>query len=196
MSEKLGVASLRVSTRESSADMAHAALAPLIGPQFDKFLYAPIRADRNGAPLTVLSALARADVDPWQEAVSLGLMHRDAAAARLTALIGALPGEQNGDVSASSIAKLVTLLPKATSFTVSSPDSVLAAVGLVNLAKKTVKPRRGPTPLAVEPALAFGASTLVAARRCSNIRKLRERTHGPIQPLSELDSAPRSLPGA
>jgi hypothetical protein len=129
MSEKLGVASLRVSTRESPADMAHAALAPLIGPQFDKFLYAPIRADRNGTPLTVLSALARSNVDPWQEAVSLGLMHRDAAAARLTALIGALPGEQNGEVSASSIAHLVTLLPKATSFTVSSSDSVLAAVG-------------------------------------------------------------------
>jgi hypothetical protein len=129
MSEKLGVASLRVSTRESSADMAHAALAPLIGPQFDKFLYAPIRADRNGTPLTVLSALARSNVDPWQEAVSLGLMQRDAAAARLTALISALPGEQNGDVSASSIAHLVTLLPKATSFTISSSDSVLAAVG-------------------------------------------------------------------
>ncbi len=108
--------------------MAHAALAPLIGPQFDKFLYAPIRADRNGTPLTVLSALARSNVDPWQEAVSLGRMHRDAATARLTALIGALPGEQNGAVSASSIANLVTLLPKATSFTVGS-DCVLAAVG-------------------------------------------------------------------
>jgi hypothetical protein len=129
MSEKLGLARRPISTRESPADMAHAALAPLIGPQFDKFLYAPIRADRNGTPLTVLSALARSNVDPWQEAVSLGLMHRDAAAARLTALIGALPGEQNGDVSASSIAQLVTLLPKATSFTVGSADSVLAAVG-------------------------------------------------------------------
>ena len=45
-----------------------------------------------------------------------------------TALIGALTGEQNGAVSASSIANLVTLLPKATSFIVGS-DSVLAAVG-------------------------------------------------------------------
>ena len=109
--------------------MAHAALAPLVGAQFDKFLYAPIRADRNGTPLTVLSALARADVDPWQEAVSLALMRRDAAAARLTALIGALPGEQTGDVSASSIADLVTLLPKTASVTVSSADSVFAPVG-------------------------------------------------------------------
>jgi hypothetical protein len=109
--------------------MAHAALAPLVGAQFDKFLYAPIRDDRNGTPLTVLSALARSNVDPWQEAVSLALMRSDAAAARLTALIGALPGEQNGDASVLSIADLVTLLPRATSFTVSSSDSVFAAAG-------------------------------------------------------------------
>jgi hypothetical protein len=107
--------------------MAHAALSPLVGAQFDKFLYAPIRADRNGTPLTVLSALARSNVDPWQEAVSLALMHSDAATARLTALIGALQGEQNRDASVSSIADLVSLLPKATSFTVSSSDGVSAA---------------------------------------------------------------------
>ena len=61
--------------------MAHAALAPLIGAEFDKFLYAPIREDRNGTPLSVLSALARLDVDPWQEALSLALMPKATAAA-------------------------------------------------------------------------------------------------------------------
>ncbi len=75
--------------------MAHAALAPLIGAQFDKFLYAPIREDRNGTPLSVLSALARLDVDPWQEALSLALMPKATAAARLAALIAALPDEQS-----------------------------------------------------------------------------------------------------
>ena len=110
--------------------MAHAALAPLIGPQFEKFLYAPIREDRNGTPLTVLSALARLDVDPWQEAVSLARMPSDAAAARLTALIAALPGDSIRDILASSIAAdLVTLLPKTPSFTVGSSDGVFAAVG-------------------------------------------------------------------
>lgn len=57
--------------------MTHAALAPLIGPEFDKFLCASIGEDRNGTMLSVLSALARLDVDPWQEAADLapGLSH-------------------------------------------------------------------------------------------------------------------------
>ena len=54
--------------------MTHAALAPLIGAEFDKFLGAPIGEGRNGTPLSVLSALARLDVDPWQEAASLARM--------------------------------------------------------------------------------------------------------------------------
>jgi len=127
---KPGVARLPRSKRESPVDMAHAALAPLIGAQFDKFLYAPIREDRNGTPLTVLSALARLDVDPWQEAVSLARMPSEAAAVRLTALIAALPDEPNRDVPAKMIAAdLVTLLPKAAGFTVGPSDGVFAAVG-------------------------------------------------------------------
>ena len=110
--------------------MAHAALAPLIGAEFDKFLYAPIREDRNGTPLSVLSALARLDVDPWQEAASLARMPRDAAAVRLTALIAALPDEPTRDIPAKTIAAdLVALLPKTAGFDVRSPDGVFAAVG-------------------------------------------------------------------
>ena len=110
--------------------MAHAALAPLIGAEFDKFLYAPIREDRNGTPLSVLSALARLDVDPWQEALSLALMPKATAAVRLAALIAALPDEQAKDSPAKSIAAdLVALLPKTTGFSVGSSDSVFAAVG-------------------------------------------------------------------
>jgi len=51
--------------------VTHPALALLIGPEFDEFLCAPIGADRNGTGLSVLSALARLNVDPWQEATSL-----------------------------------------------------------------------------------------------------------------------------
>ena len=118
------------STRESAVDMTRAALAPLIGAEFDKFLGAPIGPGRNGTPLSVLSALARLDVDPWQEAASLARMPRDTAAMRLTALIVALPGEPTKDVPAMTIAAdLVALLPKAASFTVGSSDGVFAAVG-------------------------------------------------------------------
>ncbi len=110
--------------------MTHAALAPLIGAEFDKFLYAPIGEGRNGTPLSVLSALARLDVDPWQEAASLARMPRDAAAVRLTALIVALPDEPTKDIPAKTIAAdLVALLPKAVGFTSVRPDGVFAAVG-------------------------------------------------------------------
>jgi hypothetical protein len=110
--------------------MTRATLAPLIGAEFEKFLYAPIREDRNGTPLSVLSALARLDVDPWQEALSLAGMPRDAAAKRLTALIAALPDEPAKDISANTTAAgLVALLPKAAGFNVGATDSAFATVG-------------------------------------------------------------------
>jgi hypothetical protein len=71
--------------------VTHPALALLIGPEFDEFLCAPIGDDRNGTGLSVLSALARLNVDPWQEAMSLALMPREAAVVRLAALIDTLP---------------------------------------------------------------------------------------------------------
>jgi hypothetical protein len=110
--------------------MTHAPLAPLIGAEVDKFLGAPIGEGRNGTPLSVLSALARLDVDPWQEAASLAGMPAAAAATRLTTLIAALPDAPTKDVPAMTIAAgLVALLPKAASFTVGSSDGVFAAVG-------------------------------------------------------------------
>ncbi len=110
--------------------MTHAALAPLIGPKFDKFLCASIGEDRNGTMLSVLSALARLDVDPWQEAASLARMPREAARERLTALIAALPDEPTADIPAKTIAAdLIALLPRTNGFIVRSPDHVIAAVG-------------------------------------------------------------------
>ncbi|MGO9740546.1 MAG: hypothetical protein ACLPN5_03340 [Roseiarcus sp.] len=44
--------------------MTHTALTPLLGREFDDFLFAPIGEDRNGTTLSVLSALARMEVDP------------------------------------------------------------------------------------------------------------------------------------
>jgi hypothetical protein len=110
--------------------MIHAALAPLIGPEFDEFLAASIGEDRNGTSLSVLSALARLDVDPWQEAASLGQMSGEAAAGRLTALIDALPYEPASAVPTKTIAAdLVALLPNSKKLNVSSPDNVLAVLG-------------------------------------------------------------------
>jgi hypothetical protein len=111
--------------------MTHAALSPLIGPEFDEFLGARIGEDRNGTTLSVLSALARLDVDPWQEATNLARMPREAAAERLTALIDALPREPASAIpSQTSAADLVALLPRSKTPNVRPLDSALGATGL------------------------------------------------------------------
>jgi hypothetical protein len=108
--------------------MTHAALSPLIGSEFDEFLGASIGEDRNGMGLTILSALARLDVDPWEEATSLAPMPRNAAVVRLKALIDALPREPAIDISAGTIATdLLALLPR-DKLNVRSPDGVFATV--------------------------------------------------------------------
>ena len=101
--------------REEVDDMTHA--APLIGREFDSFLFAPIGDDGHGQPLSVLSALARSDVDPWEEAGALARMPRKKAKARLTALIVALPDEPIAALRLDAIASdLVALLPRANNF--------------------------------------------------------------------------------
>ena len=111
--------------------MTHAALSPLIEPEFDKFLGASIGEDRNGTGLSVLSAFARLNVDPWQEATSLARTPSDAAAARLTELIEALPRAPANAIPPRMIAaNLVALLPKGKALDVRSLDSAFAARGL------------------------------------------------------------------
>jgi len=56
-------------------------------PEFERFLYASVGEDRNGSIVTVLSTLARLNLDPWQEARELASLGREAAGARLSALL-------------------------------------------------------------------------------------------------------------
>jgi hypothetical protein len=107
--------------------VTHPALALLIGPEFDEFLCVPIGADRNGTGLSVLSALARPNVDPWQEATSLARMPREAAVVRLTALIDALPNEGTIGIPTTIAADLVALLPRGSSLNVRSGSPICAS---------------------------------------------------------------------
>jgi hypothetical protein len=93
--------------------MTHAALASLLGPEYDDFLYASIDEPRNGKLLSVLSALARLDVDPWREAAKLARLPKEAATQRLAVLIAALPDEPSAHRSAgTTAARLIALLPR------------------------------------------------------------------------------------
>src|SRR5471032_1227100 len=92
--------------------MMHSASLPQPGPEFDAFLFAPVGDDGNGMLLSVLSALARLDVDPWQEAANLAQLPRSTATERLTSLIAALPGRPASQPGPGTIAvRLIALLP-------------------------------------------------------------------------------------
>ena len=83
------------------------------GSDYDAFLFAEVGEDRTGAAVTVLSALARLDLEPWTEARELARLGRDDAQVRLMTLF-----EATTDIPALALAsegraaKLVSLLPK------------------------------------------------------------------------------------
>ena len=70
--------------------MTHSASPSVLGSEFDAFLFAPIGEDKNGMLLSVVSALARLNVDPWQEAAQLAGLPGDTATRRLASLIASI----------------------------------------------------------------------------------------------------------
>jgi hypothetical protein len=75
------------------------------------FLFSPIANDANGLHLTVLSALARSGVDPWDEAARLAALTRESATQNIVQMLAQLPnGPSPGDQTASMAAKLVAQL--------------------------------------------------------------------------------------
>jgi hypothetical protein len=84
----------------------------LLQSEFNDFLYAPIGAERNDSVLSVLSALARTGIDPWQEAARLAQLSKALATQRLTAIIAGLPDGQWAQTETGAIAaRLIELLP-------------------------------------------------------------------------------------
>lgn len=83
-----------------------------INSEFDRFLFAPIGDQENGTPLSVLSILARNDIDPWQEAARLAQMPKELAAQSVASVIERLPNGRWGPPNSKAIAvRLVELLP-------------------------------------------------------------------------------------
>jgi hypothetical protein len=78
-----------------------------LSASFNDFLFATVCEERNDMPLTVVSALARLDLDPWTEAAELARMPADGAARRLAALLAGVAGAS----PATTAARLVALLP-------------------------------------------------------------------------------------
>ncbi len=106
--------------------------AAVAGSEFDAFLYSSIAEEENGMLLTVLSALARLDVDPWEEAARLTSLPREKATQTLTSMIAALPNSPSARRESAAIAtRLIALLPRRVTSGISPPATgVAAAVGI------------------------------------------------------------------
>ncbi len=108
--------------------MTRAIWATSLGSEFDDFLSAPIDEESNGMLLSVVSALARLGLDPWQEATELAGLPGEAATTRLASLIAALPdGPSVHRDSGSIAARLIALLPNGASSSVASGTMMISA---------------------------------------------------------------------
>ena len=145
--------------------MTPAASVSFFRPEFNNFLYALIGADRNEMPLSVLSALARLDIDPWEEAAELAELPKDTATQRLAALIARLPDPRWVQADSRAIAdRLIELLPYRSSSKVPLPQK---AHGLHEMAGSSV--------VRLLICAALGAAALIIA--------------GSREPSSRLDNA-------
>jgi hypothetical protein len=101
--------------------------------RFNDFLFASIGTEANGVTLSVVSALARLEIDPWQEAARLSKLPRERAAAALDGLIRRLPagGWEQSEIRTIA-ARLSELLPR--------PDSVAQAGDAHAGSRKTARP--------------------------------------------------------
>lgn len=80
---------------------------------FDAFLFAPVGEDSRGMQLSVLSALSRLDIDPWDDADRLSRLPTAAAIDALGQSIARLPPGAWLVSDATAIAtRLVALLPE------------------------------------------------------------------------------------
>jgi len=78
-----------------------------------EFLLTPIWDEKNGLPLSILSALARLGMDPWGEAARLADMPRAAAASTLATILARLPRNDPGLPDYAGLSQhLVQFLPE------------------------------------------------------------------------------------
>jgi hypothetical protein len=105
--------------------MTPTAPIPPLGSEFNNFLFALVGEDRNGMPLSVVSVLARMELDPWVEAASLADLPAETAARKLATWLDVLPDPTLKLASSDTrAARLIALLPQRR-----NPSSALPPAG-------------------------------------------------------------------
>jgi hypothetical protein len=107
------------------AEITRAAPVFALAPEFDDFLFASIGEERNGMRLSVVSALARLDVDPWKEAANLAQLPGTTAARRLASLIATLPDTLSTHLDPlANAARLIAHLPRRVGLNIPSVEAL------------------------------------------------------------------------
>jgi hypothetical protein len=81
----------------------------LLHSDLSDFLFASLGDEPNGMPLSVISALTRLGVDPWEEAARLAALPKDPAAEALAPMLARLPIGRSDEMAVAH--QLVKLLP-------------------------------------------------------------------------------------
>ena len=99
---------------EGGPGMANQGSALNVASRYENFLFAPICDEPGGMRLSVLSALARMDVDPWEEAARLAKLSTPDAERTLISTLNLFPGKRQRSAETELLAaRLIALLPKA-----------------------------------------------------------------------------------
>ena len=102
-----------VATTKGGSIVDHRPRFATLNPRYEDFLFAPICEDANGMRLSVLSALARMNIDPWEEASRLAAMPKAIAEKTLLSILDRVSGRSWKSPEAAAIAaRLVGLLPQ------------------------------------------------------------------------------------
>jgi hypothetical protein len=149
-----------------------------LSPAFSAFLYATVCEERNEMPLSVISVLARLDLDPWTEAADLAQMPADGAALRLSALLAVVQNNQHAPLELSATAaRLVKLLPQS----ISASGQAQASAARVQS-----EPRLSmPAVLCVALLLAMATSFLIAS-----LDPGQDASHRDLTPIASPASRP------
>ena len=107
--------------------MTSAAPKSPLGPEFDKFLFARIGEDRNGLTLSVVSLLARMNLDPWEQAGILATLPAQAAARCLASSLDSLTDPLlRQAIGETTVQRLLALLPRRAATPITEPPAGIA----------------------------------------------------------------------
>lgn len=116
-----------IAMSEGGSVMAMQRPALNVTARYDDFLFAWVWDEPRGMRLSVVSALARMNLDPWEEAARLAALPAPDAESALVSTLNLLPGHpQTSPETGVLAARLVALLPKARATTTAKVAAITA----------------------------------------------------------------------